>query len=44
MFSATITEDIRSFANAGLREYTYIHQEISLPETMKIDFFVLRPD
>lgn len=43
MCSATITEDLTAFANAGLREYTYIHQEISLPETMKLDFFVVRP-
>jgi len=44
MCSATITEDLTSFATAGMREYTYIHQEISLPETMKLDFFIVRPE
>jgi hypothetical protein len=44
MFSATITPDLSEFALAGLRDYSYVHQEITLPETMKIDFFVVRPD
>jgi superfamily II DNA/RNA helicase len=43
MFSATITPDLNEFALAGLRDYSYIHQEIALPETMSIDIFVLRP-
>lgn len=30
------------FANAGMREYSFLHQEITLPETMRLDFWVLR--
>lgn len=41
MFSATITPDLNDFALAGLRDYNYIHQEIALPEKMKIDFMVV---
>ena len=44
MFSGTITPDLSDFALAGLRDYSYVHQEIALPETMKIDFFVIRPE
>lgn len=44
MFSATITPDLTEFALGGLRDYSYVHQEIALPETMKIDFFVVRPE
>lgn len=44
MCSATITEDVSQFATAGMREYSYVHQEIALPETMKLDFFVVRPE
>jgi superfamily II DNA/RNA helicase len=44
MFSATITPDLTEFALAGLRDYSYVHQEIALPETMKIDFLVVRPE
>jgi hypothetical protein len=43
MFSATITSNLTDFALAGLRDYSYVHQEIALPETMKIDFFIVRP-
>ena len=31
MFSATITPDLSDFALAGLRDYSYVHQEIALP-------------
>jgi ATP-dependent RNA helicase DDX54/DBP10 len=31
MFSATITPDLNDFASAGLRDYSYVHQEIALP-------------
>ena len=44
MFSATITPDLSDFALAGLRDYSYVHQEIALPETMQVDFFVIRPE
>lgn len=44
MFSATITPDLSDFALAGLRDYSYVHQEIALPETMKIDFMIIRPE
>lgn len=44
MLSATITPDLNDFALAGLRDYSYIHQEIALPEKMKIDFFIVRPE
>lgn len=44
MCSATITEDLTAFASVGLREYSYVHQEISLPDTMKLDFFIIRPE
>jgi hypothetical protein len=44
MFSATITPDLNDFASAGLRDYSYVHQEIALPEKMKIDFFIVRTE
>lgn len=44
MFSATITADLNEFALAGLRDYSYVHQQIALPQTMKIDFFVIRQE
>ena len=43
MFSATITDDLNEFALAGLRDYSYVHQEIALPDAMALDFFVVRP-
>lgn len=44
MFSATINETLNEFAKIGLKEYSYIHQEIALPEQMTIDAFVVRPE
>lgn len=44
MFSATITPDLNDFALVGLRDYSYIHQEITLPEQMLIDFLIIRPE
>jgi superfamily II DNA/RNA helicase len=44
LFSATITPNLSDFALAGLRDYSYVHQEIALPETMKIDFMIVRPE
>ena len=44
MVSATINDKLNEFASSCLREYSYIHQEISLPDTMSLDFFIIRPD
>lgn len=43
MFSATINENLNDFAKSGLKQYSYIHQEIALPETLTIDAFIVRP-
>jgi ATP-dependent RNA helicase DDX54/DBP10 len=42
MFSATINENLNDFAKSCLKEYSYIHQEIALPETMTLDAFIVR--
>lgn len=44
MFSATISESINDFAKSGLKDYSYIHQEIQLPEKMTIDAFIVRTE
>lgn len=44
MFSATINETLNDFAKSGLKDYSYIHQEVQLPETMTIDAFIMRPE
>lgn len=31
MFSATINDNLNDFAKTSLKEYSYIHQEITLP-------------
>ncbi len=32
------------FANIGFKDYKYIHQEIMLPDALKITFFILRTE
>lgn len=44
MCSATITPDLNDFALVGLRDYSYVHQEITLPEQMLIDFLIVRSE
>ena len=43
MFSATINDNLNDFAKTSLKEYSYIHQEITLPESMILDAFIMRP-
>lgn len=42
LLSATIPEQLSQFANSGLKDYVYIKHEVSLPEKMSLDFYVLR--
>jgi ATP-dependent RNA helicase DDX54/DBP10 len=42
MFSATIPDQLNTFANSGLRDYVYVKHDVSLPEKMSLDFYVLR--
>lgn len=42
MFSATIPEQLNQFANSGLRDYVYINHDVSLPERMSLDFYIVR--
>jgi ATP-dependent RNA helicase DDX54/DBP10 len=42
MFSATIPEQLNQFANSGLRDYVFVKHDVSLPEKMTLDFYILR--
>lgn len=42
MFSATIPDQLSSFANSGLRDYVFVKHDVSLPEKMTLDFYVVR--